>query len=749
MRRMVPIIALGFLACSEGNPGVQSFDECEQDRDCDDSIACTVDRCMPSVNGFFRCDNRASDELCPDGRICMSESLLGSGCQDPRALACADKTDGETCVVQDSCATSDGFCEGGLCVYARLECPEKPCMSSEGCDARSGICRYSIVSDKTVCDADGDRCTSDSCSGGRCVVGPDTCECSASRPCAQPANPCNGSAECVDGHCVQAPVDCAALNTECLVNYCSPQTGRCEAVAVNEGGACSDSLACTGPGQCQTGVCVASEIDCVPRACNSVHCVEPDGCAYTPIAGTCDDGDLCNGRDACHGGVCQPEGPAIRCDDMNQCTADECIPRTGTCRFVPIPDCCGNHMVESGEDCDGLSMPQEGCLSCQYSTVRLDVDGTSPVVAWSGVTSSGLVTWEVVDGQGGHGVAMKAITSRKTFGETIPVPAGTVSGRDMSPVVVAAGDGFVVGALTTSAPEFWLTDATGRVRIGARVANPWNGSEPTGRMVMARSELRGVAAWSVAQPGGNQQLLYADLAVGPDRLLVSGSAVAVDTFSEGEIVPGDACPVDDGVVVMFTFRDHKNAPDVLHHKAAWFRAQDPVVHIVDLAVSYWDQSYHAVCAPAENGGFLAVYSRLERTPVQRIVVEGVIVGPDEAIGIPFELWEILDDTGPQVMPFSSDLAWLEDGTFMFVCPWLSPSLSAPESVSPAVVRIGASGQVDDVVPLSGPSSNFAGKFAASTVAGSDLSVFWVETSDLSMIYTAGQVGGRLFSWPGL
>jgi len=54
-----------------------------------------------------------------------------------------------------------------------------------------------------------------------------------------------------------------------------------------------------------------------------------------------------------------------------------------------------------------------------------------------------------------------------------------------------------------------------------------------------------------------------------------------------------------------------------------------------------------------------------------------------------------------------------------------------------------------VVPLSGPSSSFAGKFAASTVAGSDLSVFWVETSDLSMIYTAGQVGGRLFSWPGL
>ncbi len=736
------------VGCAQGPENVPTNSECDRDRDCDDSIACTADRCVQTVNGFLRCDNTPDHDLCPAGRLCMADSLLGPGCQDPVRLACADRGDGESCVPADACAVGEGICAGGACGYERVQCPEKPCMATEGCDAVSGVCRYTIQPDNVACDMDGDRCTDDRCLGGRCVQGPDHCECSESRPCVQPDNLCLGQASCRDGVCVSTPVDCTPFNTGCLINYCLPATGLCEPIVVNEGGVCSDELACTGPGVCKSGACVAAPLTCPDKACNSVACVEPGGCRYAPAPGECDDGNMCNGPDACEDGDCMPVGAGISCDDRNACTSDECLPASGLCRHLPIAGCCGNSVLEAGEQCDGLDLPGTGCSGCEFTVVSLDFAGAGPRFAWSDELDAGMVTWEVVDGSGGHGVALRPLSALGAFGQTLPLPAGTVNGRSMSPVVAATADGFILGALAADGPAFWLLDPGARPRIRTSPRNSGDPGTPTGRMVMAHSALRSIAAWVVAMSDGSQRILYSDIAVGPDQLLVSGAATLFETNGSGEIIPGDACPVADGVVVTFAVRSEDLSASVVTQKAAYFQGDNSASIVFDLAVSEWDQSYPTACA-ATPDGFLAVYTRREKQPVMRIAVEGVLVDPADGPGLPFELESIAGNDGPHVMPFASDLFENGTGSYLYLCPLVEPDISAPETVSPAIIAISAQGKVlSGPEPLEGPALDFAGGLAGGMAAGGTLSVFWVETADISSMYDGGQVAGRLYAETG-
>jgi len=739
---LLPIL---LVACQDGTFIVSGDQACDEDRDCDDSIACTGDRCIPTVNGLMKCVNTPDDAVCPAGQICMVESLLGSGCRSTAALACAGRAREDECEPADACAIAKGRCLSGVCEYDRVQCADRPCMTSDGCDADSGICSYTISADGEACDADGDRCTADTCAGGRCVPGVDTCECSDSRPCVQPSNLCLGIPECIDGMCVSTPVDCSPFNTDCLMNYCVPSTGLCRSLAINEGGSCADALACTGPGNCDNGACVAGPLECQEKPCNSVSCIEPDGCRWKPVDGACDDQDQCNGSDSCVKGACVPTGARVVCDDLNPCTSDSCVPATGQCRFVPIDDCCGNSILENDEQCDGLNQPASGCDSCHFSVVSLDFKGVAPEFAWSDDLSAGLVTWEVVDSQGGRGVALRSLSDVGRFGETLPVPAGTVSGRSMSPVVAGTPDGFVLGALASDSPRFWLMDGSGRPKIAASVRNPFNHGEATGYLVLAYSRLRSVAAWAVTVPSGSRQLLFADVAVGPGQLLVSSSAVVTDSGPGGEIIPGDACAVDDGVVVTFSVRTENGLASVISQKAAYFRAGSFAPTVFDLAESEWDQAWPAKCARAVDGGFLAIYTRLERSPQTRIVVEGAFVDTVDGPGIPFEIESIVDDSGTHVMPFSSDLAVTPSGLFLYLCPLVSPSLSSPETMSPALIEISPTGKVlAGPVGIEGPSLEFAGGLAIGVVADSAVSAFWVETSQISSVYTGGQVAGRLY-----
>jgi cysteine-rich repeat protein len=68
--------------------------------------------------------------------------------------------------------------------------------------------------------------------------------------------------------------------------------------------------------------------------------------------------------------VLQCDAPAS-CDDLNSCTQDELVGAgtcNATCMHTPIPNCCGNGVVEGTEACDdGNQADYDGCSSaCLY-----------------------------------------------------------------------------------------------------------------------------------------------------------------------------------------------------------------------------------------------------------------------------------------------------------------------------------------------------------------------------------------------
>ena len=61
----------------------------------------------------------------------------------------------------------------------------------------------------------------------------------------------------------------------------------------------------------------------------------------------------------------------LSCDDHNACTTDRVLTQTAcgiTCAHDPIPNCCGNSVVEPGESCDdGNQTNYDGCSSqCEF-----------------------------------------------------------------------------------------------------------------------------------------------------------------------------------------------------------------------------------------------------------------------------------------------------------------------------------------------------------------------------------------------
>jgi cysteine-rich repeat protein len=173
--------------------------------------------------------------------------------------------------------------------------------------------------------------------------------------------------------------------------------------------------------------------DTIP--CTVARCDPVLGCVQVPDDSRCDNGVFCDGRESCDPvsgcvavSACPPsiDGCIIRndscdedndvcvdraddtlCDDGFFCTTDSCDPNTGLCGYIdtcpatidlvncleygrcdeanqdcpadPLPDCCGNGIVEAGEECDdGGTTPGDGCdAACQLECAALQVVCTS------------------------------------------------------------------------------------------------------------------------------------------------------------------------------------------------------------------------------------------------------------------------------------------------------------------------------------------------------------------------------------
>jgi len=155
---------------------------------------------------------------------------------------------------------------------------------------------------------------------------------------------------CVAGACVHTPVDCSALDDQCLLGVCVD--GTCEAQAANEGLGCDDDNACTTNDTCVAGVCTGGPALVCDDAneCTSDTCDPVSGCVYTPLTGTPCDG----GVGTCLDGTCCSPGGACSVDD-DCCTEGEtCV--GGTCQTPCVgggtcsddTDCCGEETCVAG-----------------------------------------------------------------------------------------------------------------------------------------------------------------------------------------------------------------------------------------------------------------------------------------------------------------------------------------------------------------------------------------------------------------
>ena len=245
---------------------------------CDDSVPCTMDGCVPATG----CTHTPDNAMCNDSVPCTDDSCSLTGCVfAPNNSRCSDGVD---CTVDVCTATGcqanpdNGRCNDGV------GCTNDVCTSS-GCQFNP---------DSSRCN-DGIACTDDSCTTGGCQFAPQNSRCPASNCQGQV---CNTSSGCT--------------STGSLPN-CRVINGR-QIFAVS-----SDA------GQSGTGVCAAANLRCqglsagtlAPNAaCSTFH---PGTFVFTDPTSGFGGGIYCNGETA---GVCA--GAGTLCHECTGCIGAGC-----------------------------------------------------------------------------------------------------------------------------------------------------------------------------------------------------------------------------------------------------------------------------------------------------------------------------------------------------------------------------------------------------------------------------------------
>jgi hypothetical protein len=149
--------------------------------------------------------------------------------------------------------------------------------------------------------------------------GPDAqmAECTMDSDCTDDGVFCNGSLSCQVGRCVTVAIPSCDDGVTCTVDACSDTMNMCTHTP--------DDAMCPMGTRCYAG-----------RGCaDAPPCEFDSDCA--------DDGVFCNGVESCVMGACRSAGSRT-CDDMNNCTVDECSDAMSMCLATPFPDFLTNVM---------------------------------------------------------------------------------------------------------------------------------------------------------------------------------------------------------------------------------------------------------------------------------------------------------------------------------------------------------------------------------------------------------------------
>jgi hypothetical protein len=130
--------------------------------------------------------------------------VVASGLQTFVRYAQTACDDGKPCTAQDGCA-------GGACAGIANDCNDSNICTDDACDAKSGDCTHSP---NTATCEDGLPCTTDLCSGGSCVAGPN---CSPDATCGGTTCTCNAGYK-GDGFTCGDVDECLTNNGGCSAN---------------------------------------------------------------------------------------------------------------------------------------------------------------------------------------------------------------------------------------------------------------------------------------------------------------------------------------------------------------------------------------------------------------------------------------------------------------------------------------------------------------------------------------------------
>jgi hypothetical protein len=363
----------------------------EEDKDCDDGNACTVNtlcngetgQCegtdaLPCDDGnpctFDACDGTSEGDpcthdaiedfpcndanACTDGEACQADASCGGGedvtptCDDglPCTFDYCDATnadepcqhdtadlvdsfcdDGNGCTTGETCQV-DGTCGAGVDISDTCD-DENPC-TDDSCDpdAQGNPCQHQ--NNTSVC-SDGSQCTlGDGCAAGVCVSGDNVCECQVDAHCGEDTNLCNGTVICdVDG--LYGPKNKCIDDPTTVLNCDTSQDTVCTTT------------------QCETYFDEAlgeSVAGCLKKF--------NDG-------DLCNDGDECTTSDACNAaGLCA--GSEKQCSDGNPCTDDLCNPTLdGGCYFPANDNPCEDGLFCTANDaCDNKQCKPGPAFDC-------------------------------------------------------------------------------------------------------------------------------------------------------------------------------------------------------------------------------------------------------------------------------------------------------------------------------------------------------------------------------------------------
>lgn len=282
--------------------------------------------------------------------------------------------------------SDDAVCGDGVTDTSAEECDDGNTTNGDGCSDAclfegSDACEYACDTSGASCSTDSDceeTCTDGECSisGDSCATDDgsdcpyfsgDTCEISSTGTCCGDGIVASGVEECDDGNFVSGD-GCSA---SCLNEGSSSVGATCGDGTVDQsagsgGEDCDDGNTVNGDGcsaQClfEGGV----DFDDVYAICG--NSIQEDG-------EDCDDGNNTDG-DGCSS-WCLNEGTQqcvlVCSDDGSNCSTDADCGTGATCDYYDS-NCCGNSVIDDGEDCDGAEGCSDSCLN-QGSSVHYNAE---------------------------------------------------------------------------------------------------------------------------------------------------------------------------------------------------------------------------------------------------------------------------------------------------------------------------------------------------------------------------------------